>query len=628
MAGYSQQTLAEIQKKALAGQALVKPDAQKSALYDYYKQNANVKVTGGLNASTVNGTLAKAQSGTALMTPTGEKAALYNSVLGGGKAPAPVNNIAAPSSFAPQGTQGVQAPISGLGPQGVQGVQQPVQSIAPTGPAGMMAPAAVANPNHNSNQSKPDFLGMTPDMITKMFDGMQGSGQQYYDPTKDPVYNSMMELSTKQADKAGLGAMETMNDRGILNSTVTSDRLGQIKQGASDAVISQIGQLSANFDNKQMANNQSQQALLNSILGAGQFQQSFGEDNRRYDTDLTEDARRFDKNFGLDEAKVTGRYVPENAQAAINDILTAKEASAKGGITPEQRAANNAKASEARRLLATMGVDISGIDTNVGYSDAIKNASALGRNTLPQQEMDLAKTDVMGTQQNTTAQSLIDQVLRSKQASAKGGQTAEQKAYNAQTATNARNQLAALGYDVSGLAGNVGYDKALKNSTSLGAPTLKAKTEAANQQIEREKVAFERDAFGQELAFKKDSFGREMNYKEQMGLIDADLQSRGLDLEEVKIGISQFTAQSDAEYKQFQQDSGVSEQNASKNTNSAIGQVTRAKTPAEALEYIADSAESWAKQGVDIREVLNAVDKLFPGTKDAVVGGDSRYGTP
>lgn len=539
------QTLAEIQKKALAGIPLVKPTAEKSALYNSF--------------------LATSQKQASPNTPNQQTNTNANTML---------NAIKPPGN---------------------------------PSPSVMSGPVVNNNPNHNSNQSRPDFLGMTPDMISQMFSGMQSGAGQYYDPSKDPVYQSMLELSTKQADKAGLSAMESMNDRGILNSTVTADRVGQIKQGASDAVLAAIPGLAGNFDNKQMANSQSMQNLLNSVLGAGQFQQTFAEDNRR-----------FDKNFTLDEAKVSGRYIPEEAQSAINTILEAKEASAKGGITPEQRAANNQRATEARRLLATLGVDISGLDTNVGYNDALKNSYYLGRDSLPQQEMDLARTEVMGSQQSTSAQGLIDQILRSKQSSAQGGLTAEQRSYNAQTATNARNQLAALGYDVSGLAGNIGYDQALKNSQSLGQPTQKAKSDAANLQLDRDKLAFEKSAFG-----------REMDYKEQSALIDADLKARGLDLEEIRLNIQQFSADSDAEYRQFQIDSGISEQNASKNTNAAIGEVMKTSSAAEALEFLADSASNWARQGVDVRAVLKAVEQRFPGTEEAVTGGDGRgYGLP
>ncbi len=611
MVGLSQQTLAEIQKKALAGTPLVKSDPQKNALYDYYRSNPAAQVGSGLSANTIQETLRKAQSGTQLVNPTGEKSALYNSVLGGGQ-----------QATAPKPAQSaLSAPSLSTG-MADNFFNNRIQAPQPNAPSvmnnGMMGSTTYDNSNYNSNQSRPDFLGMTPDMIQQIMSGMQGSGQ-YYDPSKDPVYQSMLELSSKQADKAGLQAMETMNDRGILNSTVTADRIGQIKQGASDAVLSSIPGLASNFDNKQLANSQSMQNLLNSVINAGQFQQTFGEDNRRFDAGFEEDARRFDKNFTLDEAKVTGRYIPQEAQGLINTVLEAKQASAQGGISPEQRAENNARANEARRILATMGVDISGLDSNIGYNDAVRNTANVGRNTLMQQEMDLARSEVMGTQQNTQAQGLIDQILRAKQASAQGGLTAEQRSYNQQTAQNARNQLAALGYDVSQLGGNVGYDQALKNISSMAPQTLKAISEEEGRKLDREKMAFEKTAFD-----------REMNYKEQSALIDADLKARGLDLEEARISISRFTAESDADYRQYQKELGISEQQADKNTNAAIGEVSKARTPAEAVEFIADSASNWAQSGVDMRAVLKALEQLFPGTGEAVgaaSGGGSRYGT-
>lgn len=601
-------TLEEIKRKALAGEQMQKPDATKNALYDYYKANPNAQITGSLNDFTINEIQRKAQSGITMDSPTGEKDAIYNAFKAN-------STTQQPSPITP-------APIT----------PTPITpSPTPTGPAPLRAPTDNGRDNWNSNQSIPDFMGMTPEMIQKAL-GMSTEGSQYYDPEQDPVYKSMLELSQKQADKAGLNAMELMNERGILNSTVTADRIGQIKQGASDAVLGAIPGLANAFNNKQANNSQSVQNLLNSVLGAGQFQQSFAEDNRR-----------FDKGFSLDEAKVSGRYVSPEAEQALQALFDAKDANERGGITAEERAANSRKADESRRLLASLGYDVTGLASNIGLDRAQQNsANVLGRDSLPQQEMDLSKTEVMGSQQDKVAQGLIDTILKSKEANERGGISAAQRQSNSNAANAARSQLSALGFDVSKLDSNVGLSKATQNISGMGQATLKALSEQANQQHNKDKLAFEKDAFGREMDFKEGSFGREMdfkegsfdremNYKEQVAMIDADLKARGLDIDEARVSISRFTAQSDAEYKQFQMDNGISEQNASKNTNMAIGEVMKSRSAAEAIEFISDSASSWAKQGVDIREVMKAIDQRFPGASEAVSGsgGDSggRYGT-
>ena len=219
--GFSMQTLLEIQRKALSNQAMSSPDTVKNALYDYYKTNPNAKITGDMNSSMLNEIQKKATGGIAMSAPTAEKNAIYN-------------------AFKPQTTAQQPQPYANVTQYlGGGANQQPTRDAN-----GTVGPTDNGFANWNSNQSIPDYGAMTPDMIQKIMSGYT-NGSQYYDPSQDPVYNSMLELSGKQADKAGLATMEEMNARGILNSTVTSDRVGQIKQGASDAVLGAIPGLAA-----------------------------------------------------------------------------------------------------------------------------------------------------------------------------------------------------------------------------------------------------------------------------------------------------------------------------------------------------------------------------------------------
>ncbi|WP_249663489.1 hypothetical protein, partial [Lysinibacillus fusiformis] len=65
--------------------------------------------------------------------------------------------------------------------------------------------------------------------------------------------------------------------------------------------------------------------VLSSVIGAGQFQQTFAEDNLRYDKGFDEDKRLYDKQFALDEAAVTGKYLTQGTQYAVQAILNAKQ---------------------------------------------------------------------------------------------------------------------------------------------------------------------------------------------------------------------------------------------------------------------------------------------------------------
>lgn len=442
----------------------------------------------------------------------------------------------------------------------------------------------------NSGQTVQDFLGMTPDMIKKIMDGYT-TGSQYYDPSKDPVYNSMFELSQKQADKAGLQAMEQMNDRGILNSTITSDRIGQIKQGASDAVIGSIPGLANNFDNKQANNQNGLQNLLNSVLGAGQFQQTFAEDNSR-----------FDRNFALDEAAVTGRYMSPESQSLLEAILNGKQ----NGGKVDQNAINK---------LAAAGVDVSGLGGN--YNTALSSAYYTGRDTLAQQDMDIKRSEMMGKESSTTAQGLIQRILQAKQMNEAGqGNRAE----NTRVQDEARARLSAMGFDVSGINGNTSYAKAAANANKMGAPTLGARKLEAETKLANEELAAKNKQFDATMGYNQSTFDREMNYKEESFKIEADLKSRGLDIDEVRNQISSFNAQSDADYKIHQQNLGLSEKDAETVTNRAITEAMQATTAAEAIAYLINPKYGFANKGVNITKALQALEYKFPGIKKATEG--------
>lgn len=446
----------------------------------------------------------------------------------------------------------------------------------------------------NSNQTVPDFLAMTPEMIQKAMEGFTGGGQ-YYNPDSDPVYKSMYDLANKQADKAGLQTMEAMNDRGILNSTITSDRVGQIKQGASDAVLSSIPGLAANFDNKMANNAAGLQNLLNTVLGAGQFQQGFAEDNQRWD-----------KNFALDEAAVTGRYVSPEAQGLIQGILNSKQY----GST-NQNSLNQ---------LASMGYDVSGLGANVNSNLALSSATNMGRNTLAQQEMDLKRSEVMGKESSTTAQGLIQRILQAKQMNEAG--QGDRKA-NTQVQNEARAMLSAMGYDVSGISGNMSYAKASANASKMGAPTLGARElDMKNNQFNAE-LALENKKLTQD----GNQFNREMTYKEEVAKIEADLKSRGLSIDEVRNSISLFQAESDADYKIHQKNLGITDQQAEVATNQAISQALQAPTAADAIDYLTNPKNGLANKGVNINKALQALEYKFPGIKKAVEGGTEQTPT-
>jgi hypothetical protein len=676
--GMSSGMQAEIKRKAQAGIKMDSPSAQKSALYNSFLAKGTtakpiarttatattpVKVTQpvkpvakptasknvaaaikGMSPAMQNEIKRKALAGEKMDSTTEAKRWLYDSFR-------PAAKPGAPGAVAkPAPTQ----PVKPAAPKYTDVSEyltdgQPTQQ-ATTKPAAMVGPTDNGIARWNSNQSTPDYLGMTPDMIQKALSGLTGGSQQF-DPENDATYKAMQQLNQRNSDKASVQAMEQMNERGILNSTVTSDRTGQIQQSGQDALLGMIPGMQANFNNQQSNNQAGLQNLLNSVLGAGEGQQRFAEGNRQ-----------FDKNFSLDEAETTGRYMPPEAQAILDSVMKAKQAVSVKGISPADKARAVAQASQGYQQLAAMGIDTSGINGNVAYGDAVGNMANMGRNTLPQQKMDLEKTQVMGRESNTQAQGLIQIVLKAKQ-------NAENKVgdrqANIRAADNARAQLEAMGIDTSGIGGQMNYKQAVNNASNIGKNTLgrdtlnhearqmnadrvldrdtlnnSARQSNADRQLDRDSLNNDARQSNADRVLNRDKLNadtaianRDLNFQEQNAIIQADLESRGLGIEEVKLTIDQFNSQSDADYKIYQQNSGTSETQAKQNTNSAIGEAMQAGSASDALAFLSESASSWAASGVDVRKVIDAINQRFPETKDITSGGSSessggRYGTP
>lgn len=655
-----------------------------------------------------------------------------------------------PATPAPAKPKTPAAPVSTM----------PSTPVVPTGPAptatgaaAMAAPTVNSTSGRwNSNQSIPDYLGMTPDMIQKAL-GQVTTDSQYYDPEKDPVYQAMFQLGQNQSKKATANAMEVMNERGILNSTVASDRMGQINQSASDAILGSIPGLAANFDNKQMANMQALQSLIGTVMQGGQFQQTFAEDNRR-----------FDKDFALEEAAVTGRYMTPEAQESYNKVLDAKRIYANPNSTRAQKDAAKETAVVERQKLASAGYDISGLGADASIDTALRSGYYMGRDSLPQQAMDLERAVVTGEYNPTTAQGLIERVLAAKDYNWNAPKSDPQRQNQTAIANAARQQLASMGIDTAAIGGdvdpararqnvangllstptlanrqfeaenafaeaqltgnylppganalvnellavkdragqkglnkeekaglvsraqtirnsltgmginaealfgaNVTADKAKENAARLGRPTLDAIQQSFNNALARDQFGFEKEAFDREMDFTESSFDREMNFTEssfdkelgfnkytfdremnftessfdkelnfnkesfnrEMSLseaalkIESDLKSRGLDIEEVALGIDRFIAESDADYKGAQKDLGINDQTAATNTQAAIGEALAAKSGSDAMAFISKSAKSWANKGVDVRDVMDAVYMRWPEVKDVMDAAES-----
>lgn len=138
-----------------------------------------------------------------------------------------------------------------------------------------------------------------------------------YDPTTDASYKSLSELATKQAKVASGEAMETLNDRGILNSTVTSDRIGQIEQTAQDAVTAQIPNLKNAAYGMYMDKLSTLNNMWNSTVNQAQAERAFTEDKRRWELGYQLDKDKF--NTGVNQWNQEFNY--KKSQDAVQNTI-------------------------------------------------------------------------------------------------------------------------------------------------------------------------------------------------------------------------------------------------------------------------------------------------------------------
>jgi hypothetical protein len=170
-----------------------------------------------------------------------------------------------------------------------------------------------------------------------------------YDPNTDPVYQKALTQARANAQSASGDAMAALNKRGILDSTITSDRVAGIQQ---DAV--------SNVD-----------ANLLPQLSAQAFQRYQDAENQKNQADQ----------LAIQQGQLTGYYQsPEmKQQYAIVDQAKQDYANAK---TPEERIAAHQRAEQARGALEQMNANSSLVGSDVTLDQARGNTSKFGVQTL------------------------------------------------------------------------------------------------------------------------------------------------------------------------------------------------------------------------------------------------------
>lgn len=239
-----------------------------------------------------------------------------------------------------------------------------------------------------------------------------------YNYQSDPNYVAAVQAAKEGAAEASRNTMETMNDRGIFNSSITTSQLGQIEQKAQNEPLKLVPQFEANAYNRFQQGLQNQMGMMNTLYGQGQFQMNY-DSNEKW---KTEDSR-------YQEADVTGTYESPQALKLMNDIIGYKEAWGAAG-TKQERDNIAAAAVQARASLASMGYNADLFGANVTLDKARKSLGSAGIQTMASKQVD-AQNKQTGIQ-NTQWQKTFD-TTNSHWSTDRTDRLAQQKEQNRQT---------------------------------------------------------------------------------------------------------------------------------------------------------------------------------------------------
>ena len=107
------------------------------------------------------------------------------------------------------------------------------------------------------------------------------------DVTRDPRYKAQQALMEQNVKQGQRQAMEQMNERGLLMSDMTSDRMGQIEQEGVAGLNALVPALYDAISNERYMENQSKMSNLMSLLGAYQQEDQRDIQNRMAQNQLS-----------------------------------------------------------------------------------------------------------------------------------------------------------------------------------------------------------------------------------------------------------------------------------------------------------------------------------------------------
>lgn len=163
-----------------------------------------------------------------------------------------------------------------------------------------------------------------------------------FNPETDPRYKASVQLAQQNAQKASKAAAEQYNSLGILNSTVTGDRLGQIQQSAMGDISARLVPELYNSALQERNQNIAQLSQLANML----------QGTANNERDFNRGALESDRNFGLQESNVTGKYLPSEAKSLLDELMQLKDTNRYGTVPGAGE-----RADAIRQLLPRFGIN-------------------------------------------------------------------------------------------------------------------------------------------------------------------------------------------------------------------------------------------------------------------------------
>lgn len=225
-----------------------------------------------------------------------------------------------------------------------------------------------------SPYSTQNYSSQTNELLKSMMDRINQPTKEFsYNPQADPAYQAALARAKANINAGNSQAQAEMNRRGILNSTITSDRMGEIS-------AREMGRVETDTLPSLM-----QQAYQRYMNDQAQQQQNFANMGNLAQMYSNEDQRGFENR--VTEAGLTGNWMSPQASAYLQELLGLKQQAETKGITKDERAQLSSQADGIRAQLQALGVDPSQFAASVSYNQASKVNP--GVRTLQGQQADL-----------------------------------------------------------------------------------------------------------------------------------------------------------------------------------------------------------------------------------------------